>query len=175
LGYKYSFETIGTSVKFTFEMLDTDKTGVSNAYLQRQVPFAETGMGAPISGKIFTKTLDGFNLGSAISYACKFEFSGGLAVTKYLSYTVGDSCSLGIETLSELNQFYYPNPVENKLYLQLLDDQNHIILTDILGRTLFENIVNSNYILDMSDYTSGLYLLKVKNSKGIQESKIIKK
>jgi beta-glucanase (GH16 family) len=175
IGYKYNFETIGTSVKFTFELLDTDKTGVSNAYLWRQAPFAEFGMGAPISGKIFTKTLDGFYLGSAISYACKFEFSGGLAVTKYLSYTVGDSCSLGIETISDFPQTYYPNPVENKLNLQLNDDQNQIRVTDILGRTLFESVVNSNYILDMSDYAPGLYLLKVKNSKGIQDSKIVKK
>ena len=42
------------------------------------------------------------------------------------------------------------------------------------ARTLFEKVVNSNYILDMVTYTPGLYLLKVKNSKGIQESKIIK-
>ncbi len=174
-GYKYSFETIGTSVKFTFEMLDTDKTGVSNAYLWRQAPFAEFGMGAPISGKIFTKTLDGFSPGSVISYACKFEFSGGLAVTKYLSYTVGNSCSLGVETVSDFPQVYYPNPVENKLNLQLNDNQNQISLTDVLGRILFKEVVNSNFIIDMSDYPPGLYLLKVKNSKGIQESKILKK
>ncbi|MCF8322896.1 MAG: family 16 glycosylhydrolase [Flavobacterium sp.] len=174
-GYKYSFETIGTSVKFTFEMLDTDKTGVSNAYLWRQSPFAEFGMGAPISGKIFTKTLDGFSPGSVISYACKFEFSGGLAVTKYLSYTVGNSCSLGVETVSDFPQVYYPNPVENKLNLQLNDNQNQISLTDVLGRILFKEVVNSNFIIDMSDYPPGLYLLKVKNSKGIQESKILKK
>lgn len=175
IGYKYSFETIGTSVKFTFELLDTDKTGVSNAYLWRQAPFAEFGMGAPVSGKIFTKTLDGFYLGSAISYACKFEFSGGLAVTKYLSYTVGDSCSLRIETISDFPQTYYPNPVENKLNLILYDDQNQISLTDVLGRILFKEVVNSNFSLDMSDYSPGMYILKVSNSKGIQESKIIKK
>ncbi len=175
IGYKYKFETIGTSVKFTFELLDTDKTGVSNAYLWRQAPFAETGMGAPISGKIFTKTLDGFFLGSAISYACKFEFTGGLAVTKYLSYTVGDSCTLGIETIADFPQTYYPNPVENTLYLQLIDGQNQIEVTDILGKTLFRNVVKGSTIIDMSTFTSGVYILKIKNSQGIQESKIIKK
>lgn len=175
IGYKYNFETIGTSVKFTFEMLDTDKTGVSNAYLWRQSPFAEFGMGAPVSGKIFSKTLDGFTVGSTISYACKFEFSGGLAVTKYLSYTVGDSCTLGVETISDFQQTYFPNPVENILNLQLNDDQNQISLTDVLGRILFKEVVNSNFSIDMSDYSPGMYILKVTNSKGIQESKILKK
>lgn len=175
IGYKYNFETIGTSVKFTFEMLDTDKTGVSNAYLWRQSPFAEFGMGAPVSGKIFSKTLDGFTVGSTISYACKFEFSGGLAVTKYLSYTVGDSCTLGVETISDFQQTYFPNPVENILNLQLNDDQNQISLTDVLGRILFNEVVSSIFSIDMSDYSPGMYILKVTNSKGVQESKILKK
>jgi hypothetical protein len=88
---------------------------------------------------------------------------------------VGSSCSLGVETLSELNQSYYPNPVENKLYLQLLDDQNKIILTDILGRELLQEVVKSSHNVDMSAFKSGIYFLKVKNSKGVQNMKIIKK
>lgn len=172
LGYKYNFETIGSDVKFTFELLDTNRTGVE-AILWNQSPFGETRMDK-VSGNIFTKTITGQTQGSTLNYACKFAYAGGLSVTKYISYVVGSSCSLGVETSSELTQFYYPNPVKNQLYLQLLDDQNHIILTDMLGRTLFEKVVNSNYILDMVTYTPGMYLLKVKNSKGIQESKIIK-
>ena len=172
LGYKYNFETIGADVKFTFELLDTNRTGVE-AILWNQSPFGETRMDK-VSGNIFTKTITGQTPGSTLNYACKFAYAGGLSVTKYISYVVGSSCSLGVETSSELMQFYYPNPVKNQLYLQLLEDQNHIILTDMLGRTLFEKVVNSNYILDMANYTPGLYLLKVKNSKGIQESKIIK-
>lgn len=170
LGYKYAFESMGTDVKITIELLDS-KVGLV-AFLS---PSFATQM-TNVSGQIFTQTISGQTPGSTINYAVKFAYAnGGIAVTKYIPYEVGSSCSLGVETLSELNQFHYPNPVENKLYLQLLDDQNYIILTDVLGRTLFESVVNSNYILDMSDYTSGLYLLKVKNSKGIQESKIIKK
>ena len=38
------------------------------------------------SGLVFTKTLGGFTQGETISYACKFAFAGGLAVTKYFSY-----------------------------------------------------------------------------------------
>jgi beta-glucanase (GH16 family) len=172
LGYKYNFETIGTDVKITFELLDTNRVGVE-AILWRQSNFAEFGM-TRVSGNIFTKTISGQTPGSTINYACKFAYAGGLSVTKYIPYVVGSSCSLGLETLSELNQSYYPNPVENKLYLQLLDDQNHIILTDILGRELLQEVVKSSHNLDMSAFKSGIYFLKVKNSHGVQNMKIIK-
>ena len=45
LGYNYQFETTGTDVKFTFKLLDTDKTGVV-AYLWKQTPFSEMPMDA---------------------------------------------------------------------------------------------------------------------------------
>jgi beta-glucanase (GH16 family) len=172
-GYNYAFETIGTDVKITFELLDTDKTGVV-AYLWRQSPFAETQM-SNVSGKIFTQTITGQAVGSTISYAVKFAFTGGMAVTKYFSYVVGSSCSLGVETSSELKQFAYPNPVENSLQLQLIDDQNQITLTDILGRKILEDVVKSTHTIDMSSFKSGIYFLKINNSLGTENMKIIKK
>ncbi|QBN18061.1 family 16 glycosylhydrolase [Flavobacterium nackdongense] len=171
-GYKYAFETIGTDVKITFELLDADKTGVI-AYLWRQSPFAETPM-TNVSGKIFTQTIAGQTNGSTINYACKFAFAGGLSVTKYLSYVVGSSCSLGVENPSEIKQFAYPNPVGNSLQLQLADDENHITLTDILGRKVLEEAVKSNHTIDMSAFKSGVYFLKINNSLGIENLKIIK-
>ena len=171
VGYKYAFQTIGTDVKITFELLD-DKTGVI-AYLWKQTPFGETPM-TNVSGKIFTKTITGQTPGSTISYAVKFAFAGGLAVTKYYTYTVGNTCSLSVETSSELKQFFYPNPVKNVFYLQLLDENNRIILSDVLGRKILEEVVKSSHTLDMSAYKTGVYLLNVENSYGIQNVKIIK-
>jgi len=171
VGYKYAFQTIGTDVKITFELLD-DKTGVI-AYLWKQSPFAETSM-TNVSGKIFSKTITGQTVGSTISYAVKFAFAGGLSVTKYLSYTVGNSCSLGVENPSEIKQLAYPNPVENSLQLQLFDDQNQITLTDVLGRKVLEDVVKSTHTIDMSAFKSGIYFLKINNSLGIENLKIIK-
>ena len=173
VGYNYAFETIGTDVKITFELLDTGKNDVV-AYLWKQSPFSESPM-TNVSGKIFTKTITGQTNGSTINYAVKFAFAGGLSVTKYFSYVVGNSCSLGVETSSEMKQFTYPNPVENILHLQLLDDQNQITLTNILGQKLMEAVVKSSHNLDMSNFKSGIYFLKVKNSNGTQNIKIIKK
>ncbi|WP_246022066.1 family 16 glycosylhydrolase [Flavobacterium cellulosilyticum] len=172
-GYNYSFETIGTDVKITFELLDNDKTGVV-AYLWEQSPFSESQM-TNVSGKIFTKTISGQTVGSTINYAVKFAYANGLSVTKYFSYVVGSSCSLGIETSAELKQYYYPNPVENSLHLKFLDGQNRIVLMDLLGRKILDEVVKSSHILNMGNFKSGVYLLKVTNSHGVQNLKIIKK
>jgi hypothetical protein len=89
LGYKAKFETSGTNVLVTFELLD-QKDGVI-AYLWRESPFAEYPM-ANQGGTVFQYTLTGQTSGAVITYACKFAFAGGSAVTKYFKYTVGDSC-----------------------------------------------------------------------------------
>lgn len=173
VGYKYAFQTTGTDVKITFELLDKDKVGVV-AYLWKQTPFSESQMSS-VTGTTFTKTITGQTMGSTINYAVKFAYAGGLSVTKYFSYVVGSNCTLGTQAPSEVTQFYYPNPVENKMNLQLLDDTNHIILTNILGQILIEDTVKSSHSLDLSTFKSGIYFLKVENSHGIQNFKILKK
>jgi beta-glucanase (GH16 family) len=172
-GYKYAFETIGTDVKITFELLDTNKVGVV-AFLWKQSPFSEVQM-ATVSGNIFTSTISGQTIGSSISYGVKFAFAGGQAVTKYFQYVVGKSCSLGVETVSKVKQSYFPNPVENILSLRLTDDQNEISITDVLGKKQLEATVKASHDLDVSALKSGIYFLKVKNSQGIENIKIIKR
>ena len=172
VGYKYGFETIGTSVKITFELLE--KT-VELAYLWRETPsFSETGPMAK-TGNVVTSTITGQTLGATISYAVKFIFvGGGAATTKYFSYVVGNTCPLGVETASELKQTFYPNPVKNKFYMQLLDEKNKIMVKDVLGRKIVEDVVDASSTLDMSAYKTGVYFLKVENSYGTENVKIIK-
>ena len=89
-GYRVGFETVGKNVTVTFEILDNDKDGLV-AYLWRENPFQETQI-SQISGNIFGKTFYDLDEGTQLSYACKFAFAGGLAVTKYFQYTVGEDC-----------------------------------------------------------------------------------
>jgi len=172
IGYKSTFETVGSDVHITFELLDTNKAGVI-AYLWKQTPFGETDM-VKGSGNIFTATISGQTKGTTINYACKFAYAGGLSVTKYFSYVVGNACSLGLGNYSELKQIIYPNPVKNTLNLQLLDNENRIFITDMLGRKLLEEVVESSYSLDMSSFEKGIYILTVENTYGIQNMKILK-
>ncbi len=172
-GYKYGFQTTVTDVKITFELLDADKTGVV-AYLWKQTPFTETAM-TNTSGKIFTQTLTGQTLGSTINYAVKFAYAGGMSVTKYYSYVVGDACTLGLEDITKTKDWLYPNPVERILNLKLSENKNTITLFDISGKKLLEKLAGITSELDMSVYPSGNYLIKIENAKGTSSHKIVKK
>jgi hypothetical protein len=91
VGYKTKFETVGTNVNITFELLD-QKDGLV-AFLHRESPFEETQMtNNPAGSRIFTKTITGQSKGDIISYACKFAYAGGLSKTKYIKYEVGGFC-----------------------------------------------------------------------------------
>ena len=173
VGYKCTYETVGTDVTVTFEMLD-DKAGVV-AYLWKETPFAESIM-TNVSGKIFSATLSGQTVGATISYGCKFAYAGGLSVTKYISYIVGSNCSsTGIEDIISTEPFFYPNPVQDRLYIVLPEENNRLILFDILGTKIFDRNITGNYSLDMSELKKGIYFLKAENSKGNMTGKLIKK
>lgn len=89
-GVTATFETIGENVTISFELLDTDKSGLV-AYLWRQSPFKESQMDF-VSGRTFSKTISGVTAGETIRYAVKFAYAGGLSASKYFSYVVGDAC-----------------------------------------------------------------------------------
>ncbi len=155
-GYNYAFETIGSDVKITFEMLDTDKVGVF-AYLWKQSPFTETPM-SNVSGNIFTKTITGQTIGSTINYATKFAFAGGLSVTNYISYVVGSNCSLNNFTFSELNQFSFNNPANDTVEIISKQQIDKIEIYDLLGNLVLKS---DSKTLDISNFSKGIYLLTV--------------
>jgi len=158
IGYTYSFFTNGTSVTFTFELLDTDKSGVV-AYLWRESPFSETPMSG--SGNSFSVTVNNFTVGETISYACKFAFAGGLAVTKYFSYQVGENCALSSDPISSTNQvFIYPNPVDKEVFVSVSQGSiDKLELYTIGGVKIKDAIANDR--LQVDEISSGLYLIKV--------------
>jgi endo-1,3(4)-beta-glucanase len=93
-GYQFVFETVGTDVTISCELYD-EKNGVI-AYLWTRDPFSEKSM-QHVEGKRFSTVISGQLPGSALEVACKFAFEGGLAVTKYFTYIVGDDCELDLE------------------------------------------------------------------------------
>ncbi|WP_026777953.1 glycosyl hydrolase [Polaribacter sp. Hel_I_88] len=172
VGYTYEFITNGNNVTFNFELLDSDKTGVI-AYLQKQSPFAEEQM-SNAGGKKFTKTITGFTTGETINYACKFAFAGGLAVTKFLSYKVGETCTLSIDDANFANSIrVYPNPAKNILNIDLEINLTKVEVYSVIGKKMKQFTSNLDKV-NVEDLTSGLYLIKFISDKGSYTTKFIK-
>jgi endoglucanase Acf2 len=175
IGYTATFETVGNNVTISFELLDTDQTGVI-AYLWRENPFSEIQMDH-VSGLLFSKTLSGQTPGETISYACKFAFAGGLAVTQYLSYEVGEDCGefVNIETSTwEQALQIYPNPTQNWLTIYSpAAEINRVEIYSVLGK----NVKTIEFTADkiyMGDLPNGMYTVKIYTKKGYVTQALIK-
>lgn len=173
IGYKYGFVTSGTDVAISFEILD-DKAGLV-AYLWNYTSgFAETAM-TNAGGKKFTKTLTGQTVGSVIKIACKFAYAGGMVVTKQFSYTVGNACAVALEDVVVDEPFLYPNPVQNNLHLQLEGGSSRVLVTNLLGQRVFDNMLEGNTSINMSTFPAGLYTIRVESQAGTKTGKVVKR
>ncbi|GGK14740.1 hypothetical protein GCM10007962_06230 [Yeosuana aromativorans] len=174
IGYNYEFSTSENNVTFTFELLD-NKSGVI-AYLWKESPFGETPM-TNVSGKIFSVTIPNQVLGTNLSYACKFAFAGGLAVTKYFSYTVGDNCSaLGLSDLDLDLVKVFPNPTQEMWTLKTKNiNITSIQVFDILGKNVLSFQPNTSAVkINGANLKSGLYFAKVITDSGVGTLKLLK-
>ncbi len=156
-GYNYSFQTIGTDVKITVELLDA-RIGLV-AFLRNQSPFSETQM-TNVSGQIFTQTITGQTIGSTRNYAVKFAYAGGLSVTKFLSYEVGFDCSLGVQSNVESIAFSFQNPVNDKLNMTSNVKIEKVEIYNLLGNLVL-NATSDTESIDVSNLSKGVYLLTV--------------
>ncbi|WP_116787030.1 T9SS type A sorting domain-containing protein [Flavobacterium psychrotrophum] len=158
-GYSYNFHTTGNDVTITFELLDTDKVGVV-AYLWQQAPFSETPMDN-VSGLRFSKTITGQTAGTTINYAVKFAYAGGLSVTKYFSYMVGDNCTLEIVDRQFDNDVkLYPNPTDTGVVHVVSEflRVSKVEVYSVLGNKLFETTERT---ISVNNLQVGIYLFRI--------------
>ena len=84
---------------------------------------------------------------------------------------------LSIDTIEKLTASVYPNPTNGIVNISLKEGSLlKIELYSMTGKLLFKKDLNSDtYALDMSDYSSGLYHMKVFNQNNdIVNTKILK-
>lgn len=169
-GYNYAFETIGTDVKITFELLDTDKVGVV-AYLWKQSPFAETPM-SNVSGNIFTHTITGQTIGATINYAVKFAYANGMSVTRYISYVVGSNCTMSQNDFMGFSDFYLTNPAHNYISIQSTSNIDKVEMYSLIGAKVISQTNNTNEI-EVSNLSKGVYLMVVYSGNKKGSKKVI--
>lgn len=71
----------------------------------------------------------------------------------------------------------YPNPANHQLFCQLkIDDSAEIVITDILGREIYKDVVLTNKIIDLTSFEEGIYIVHVysKNQQQTQKIRVVK-
>lgn len=71
----------------------------------------------------------------------------------------------------------YPNPASNHLLCQLkIQDSVQIIITDILGKQIYNEVVLTNKTIDLTSFEEGIYIVHVysKNQQQTQKIRVVK-
>jgi len=76
---------------------------------------------------------------------------------------------------AESNRIYvYPNPVKDQLKIDFIDGSTFEIL-NLMGQIVYTGNLNNSNIVQTSNFSSGVYLIKFNAGKSLEYKKIIKK
>lgn len=173
-GYIATFETVGSNVTITFQLLDA-KEGVV-AYLWKATPFSETQM-TQVGDKTFSATVGGLAAGETIRYACKFAFAGGMAVTKYFDYEVGTSCGSNVNDTQAPTNFTVTKgavgPSSVELLLNATDNSGFVTYTISYGSTILtttgtSGVEKSYMVTGLTQETAYTFSIEAKDASGNQ-------
>jgi hypothetical protein len=92
------------------------------------------------------------------------------------SYSYVAGIYSGSEEIKKKNEpLVYPNPVKDKLTIELLDNLNSLItIDDMQGRTCLSKTFIKTTGFDISSLAKGMYILRIRNDAGSYTEKIIK-
>ena len=104
--------------------------------------------------------------GSLYSWGSNFwgNLGNGTYTESYLPQVI-TTCSLGIDDFNKSKVSIYPNPVQNKLFINAQETQTFQIYS-VLGVKISEGMLSVGSGIDCSSLTSGVYLLNLVNSQG---------
>lgn len=90
-----------------------------------------------------------------------------------LFYSTGIS-SIGRNILDEGSVILYPNPVNDKLFVQADETVIEIRMANALGKTVYQkNIGSKQHEIDVAAFSPGVYLVQVFTSRGVVSKKIL--
>ena len=104
--------------------------------------------------------------GSLYSWGTNYwgNLGNGTYTESYLPQVI-TTCSLGIEDFNKSKVSIYPNPVQNKLFINAQETQTFQIYS-ILGVKISEGMLSVGSGIDCSALTSGVYLLNLTDNLG---------
>lgn len=127
---------------------------------------------------VTVNTPDGL-LGTAISVSSNGKYIAGWLngpppfAEGWMVYL--DELILGTNTVSQNEITHYPNPVGNVLYLNSKDAINSVSIYTITGQKVSNVTFNENNSeVNLSNLSSGLYLVKVSSNGSVENFKVVK-
>jgi hypothetical protein len=115
---------------------------------------------------------------SAIGNTGKFLLSGG-AITLSQCYDnaiIFDSEQVftGLSTILPVNDFnIYPNPADDYLSIGGLNENADVAIFDLTGKLIYNSELCNSQI-DVSNFQSGIYMMKIETAKGVVTKKFVK-
>jgi hypothetical protein len=80
----------------------------------------------------------------------------------------------GIVEIGDKNISVFPNPANDILYINGLSQNTKVSIYDIFGKMVFSKQITNNQI-ELNGFQSGVFSIKMENSKGIVTRKFVKK
>jgi hypothetical protein len=156
------------------------KVGISTGNTTSNVTLLSAGtitIPSSISWVQYTYTVPASFDGQSVYFSinCVSEDQFGFAVD---DFKVTTTAVASTESFFTNNFSIYPNPANNVLNLSVKNGLivDEITMVDINGRTVktVANTLDSEIEINVSDLTSGVYLLNVKTDEGVATSKFVK-
>ncbi len=127
-----------------------------------------------------TSTLAGAQLPEDTTITIVWTVTDNAGNTATCSFDVTVDTYVGIADLSASGISIYPNPTSGKFNLTVSNELvsvKNIEITDITGKIIINYqfaIDNSQFDINLSDFESGIYLIKIQTDKEVFTTKIIK-
>ena len=143
-------------------LVKTKADGTLCDYFPSMSNMATMSFGLTITDKSISNTYNNYSsLNASLS-------SSDLTLQKIVSC---EDVATGVENLEKNKISIFPNPVLNTLQINTIENIESIEIIDILGNT---KKLNNNKMIDLSEFSSGVYFIKVQIKINFSYFKIVK-
>jgi hypothetical protein len=96
------------------------------------------------------------------------------AVRLFDSLSTGCSSFIGLNAYADGDISIYPNPFQNQISLEGLEEDSQISLLDLNGRIVGQYTASDKIELNLAHLPKGIYLLEIKSANYFSRQKILK-
>ena len=169
--YTVKFTTKGNAVEITARF-EGSYVGIDPCYLFDETDGFREIMMSKSGDMTWTYTLNNIAAGTTLRVRVKLPYAGGLGVTKYLTYTIGEDCDqsgIAAAAASSIDFRYDGSTVEISA-----DGAGVAQAYSVDGRAVASRMFTDTVAIDTQSWASGVYIILVDTPCGSRTFRIIK-